>query len=228
MKILVVEDELSLREGLVDLFRGAGYTVDAVADGASAVKHGQDTAIGLVVLDLMLPVLDGIEVCHRLRTARPDLPILMLTARGAEEDKVRGLRVGADDYLTKPFGVKELLARVEALARRTKRIPAEAETLEADGCHLDLGRCESRRGKSITSLTARESGILRWLYRHRARAVTRAELLEQVWAARPDMETRTVDMAIAHLRQKIERDSAHPKIIISVQGVGYAWGENHK
>ena len=225
MKILVVEDDPLLRDGLVDLLRGAGHEVDLAIDGLTAAKRGLDPSLELIVLDLMLPKLDGIEVCQRVRKARPGLPILMLTARGAEDDKVRGLKVGADDYVTKPFGARELLARVEALARRVKAVPAEPEIIEADGCQFDLGRCEARRGKHLIPLTAREVGILRWLYRHRARAVMREELLEQVWGLRSDTETRTVDMTISNLRQKIERDPANPRIVVAVKGVGYTWGE---
>jgi DNA-binding response OmpR family regulator len=225
MKILIVEDEPLLRDGLVDLLRGAGHAVDVVTDGVTATKRGLDPTVDLILLDLMLPKLDGVEVCHRIRKARPGLPILMLTARGAEDDKVKGLKVGADDYVTKPFGARELLARIEALARRAKAAPAEPEIIEADGCRFDLGHCEARRGKKTVALTPREVGIVRWLYRHRARAVSRTELLEQVWSVRADMETRTVDMTIANLRQKIERDPANPKIIVSVKGVGYGWGK---
>ncbi|HTS17277.1 MAG TPA: response regulator transcription factor [Verrucomicrobiae bacterium] len=224
MKILVVEDDSLLRDGLVDLLTGAGHSVDAVADGLSATKRGLDPDLDLVVLDVMLPKLDGIEVCHRLRKSRPELPILMLTARGSEEDKVRGLKVGADDYVTKPFGARELVARIAALARRAKSAPAEPEIIELDGCRFDLGHCEARRGHKMIPLTAREAGIVRWLYRHKARAVSRTELLEQIWGANADMETRTVDMTIAHLRQKIERDHGDPSIIVSVKGIGYAWG----
>ena len=228
MKILIVEDEPFLRDGLIDLLKGAGHDVESVSDGASAAKRGLDPALEMILLDLMLPKLNGIEVCQRLRKARPGLPILMLTARGAEEDKVKGLKVGADDYVTKPFSPKELLARVEALGRRAKAAPAEPEVIEADGLSLDLGRCQAQRGKKTVSLTPREAGILRWLYRHRARAVSRAELLEQIWGARTDMETRTVDMTIANLRQKIERDPEEPRIVVSVKGIGYAWGAGRR
>ena len=224
MKILVVEDDPLLRDGLVDLLRGAGHEVDLVTDGLTATKRGMDPELDLILLDLMLPKLDGLEVCQRLRKARPGLPVIMLTAKGSEDDKVRGLKVGADDYVTKPFGAAELLARVEAVGRRVRTAPAEPEIIELDGCRLDLGRCEACRGRKTVSLTPRECGILRWLHRHRARAVSRAELLEQVWAASADMETRTVDVTIANLRHKIERDPAAPRLIVSVQGVGYAWG----
>jgi two-component system response regulator RegX3 len=149
----------------------------------------------------------------------------MLTAKGAEEDKVRGLKIGADDYVTKPFGTRELLARIGALGRRAKSAPAEPEIIEIDGCRLDLGHCEARRNSRAIPLTPREVGILRWLHRHKARAVSRSELLEQIWGANAKMETRTVDVTIANLRQKIERDHSDPKIVFSVKGVGYAWGK---
>ena len=225
MKILIVEDDLLLRDGLVDLLQGAGHTVDMVSDGLAATKRGLDPDLDLVLLDVMLPKLDGIEVCHRLRKSRPELPILMLTAKGAEEDKVRGLQIGADDYVTKPFGTRELLARIAALGRRAKSAPAEPEIIEIDGCHFDLGHCEARRDSKTIPLTPREVGILRWLHRHKARAVSRSELLEQVWGAHANMETRTVDVTIANLRQKIERDHSNPKIVSSVKGIGYAWGK---
>src|SRR2546428_7903338 len=156
MKILIVEDEILLRDGLVDLLRAAGHTVDVVGDGLTATKRALDPGLDLILLDVMLPKLDGIEVCHRVRKARPGLPILMLTAKGSEEDKVRGLKVGADDYVTKPFGARELLARVDAVARRVKAVPAEPEIIDADGCRFDLGRCVALRGRKTISLTARE------------------------------------------------------------------------
>lgn len=225
MNILIVEDEPVLREGLTDLLTGAGHQVEVAGDGLTAAQRGLDPALELVLLDIMLPKLDGIEVCRRIRKARPALPILMLTAKGSEEDKVRGLTAGADDYVTKPFGARELLARVETIARRIKAVPAEPEIIEADGCRFDLGRCMARRGKQTIELTPRETGILRWLHQHRVRVVSRAELLENVWAAQPDMETRTVDVTLANLRHKIERNPATPRIIVSVKGLGYAWGE---
>ena len=193
MKILVVEDDVSLRDGLVDLLASAGHRAVAVADGESALVHGADPSFDLLLLDLMLPRLDGIEVCRRVREIRPELPILLLTARGAEDDKVLGLRSGADDYVTKPFGTRELLARIEALGRRRADGTEPAQTISADGCTID--------------------------------AVSRAELLERVWNASADLQTRTVDMTVANLRQKIERDPAAPRVVITVKRVGYAWGE---
>ena len=224
MRILVVEDEPVLREGLVDLLRGAGHSVEAVADGEAALERGSDPAIQLLLLDLMLPKLNGIDVCRRLRELRPDVPILILTALGDEDDKVAGLESGADDYVTKPFGTRELLARVESLARRMQGARDPAQRIVADDLTIDLGRCEARRGEERIPLTPREAGILRWLFQHRSRAVQRSELLEHVWGHAADLQTRTVDMTIANLRQKIERDPARPAIVITVKGLGYAWG----
>jgi DNA-binding response OmpR family regulator len=224
MRILIVEDERTLREGLTDLLSAAGHEVVAHENGRPAVSCGTHEAFDLVLLDLMLPDLDGVEVCRRLRRARPSLPILMLTARGSEDDKVAGLEAGADDYLTKPFAVRELLARIQALGRRATAVPAEPEILEADGCVIDLGRLEVDRGGETVSLTPREAGILRWIHRHRARAVSRSELLERIWGTSADLQTRTVDMTIANLRQKIERDPTNPRIVLTVKGAGYAWG----
>jgi two-component system response regulator RegX3 len=224
MRVLIVEDEPTLREGLTDLLRGDGHEVEAVGDGEAAMERGWHAPFDLVLLDLMLPRLDGLSVCQRLREARPGLLILMLTARGSEADKVRGLLNGADDYVTKPFGARELLARVRAMGRRAQAMPTEPERLDTGHGVLDLSRCVLERPGLDVPLTVREVGILRWLYRHRGRAVTRSELLEQVWCAPGDLETRTVDMAIANLRKKIEPQPAQPRVVVSVKGVGYAWG----
>ena len=225
MKILVVEDNSALREGLTDLLEGAGHTVEAVADGVAATRRGTDTSIDLVLLDVMLPKRHGFDVCGRLRELRPDVLILMLTARGAENDKVRGLRVGADDYLTKPFSARELLARIDALGRRARAATIPAGPIEADGCCIDLERHVALRGDDTVELSPREAAIVRLLHHHRHRVVRRAELLESVWGSRGDLATRTVDMAVANLRRKIERDPAQPRIIQTVRGVGYAWIE---
>jgi two-component system response regulator RegX3 len=226
LKILVVEDEPALREGLADLLKGAGHAVESAGDGETALVRGADPAVQLLLLDLMLPGLDGVAVCRKLRELRPDLPIVVLTALGSEDAKVAGLDAGADDYVTKPFGTRELLARVEAQARRIERRAEPALRIEADGCTVDLGRCEARRDGRVVGLTAKEAGILRWLFQHRERAVSRAELLEQVWGCAGDLQTRTVDMTIANLRQKIERDAAEPRIVVTVKGLGYAWGRS--
>jgi DNA-binding response OmpR family regulator len=222
VKVLVVEDEASLRDGIVDLLVGDGHAVTAAGDGVSGLEAGLRQAFELVVLDLMLPRMDGMEVCRRLRAARPGMPILMLTARGSEDDKVRGLVEGADDYVTKPFSARELLARVRVLGRRA---PA-AESLDElvlGAMRVDLARMVVERDGGRVTLTPREVGIVRWLYRHKERVVTRAELLEQVFGQRGDLQTRAVDMAIAVLRKKLELDPARPTVIVSVKGAGYAW-----
>lgn len=224
MHVLIVEDEKTLREGLVDLLEGDGHQVQVAVDGEAALEMGADPRVELVLLDLMLPKLDGISVCRRLRDTRPRLPILMLTARGAEDEKVLGLQAGADDYVTKPFGSKELLARIEALGRRARTSPEPPQTIEIDGCRIDLGRLVAIRDDRKVMLTAREVTILRWLHEHRTRAVSRTELLTEVWGASAEQQTRTVDMTIANLRQKIEADPSNPRIVVTVKGVGYAWG----
>ncbi|MGD8396728.1 MAG: response regulator transcription factor [Candidatus Eiseniibacteriota bacterium] len=226
MKILIVEDEPGLRGALTDLLKGDGHFVEAVGDGRDAIECGVDPSIDLVLLDLMLPGVDGVEVCKALRARRPELYILMLTARGSEDSKVTGLGAGADDYVTKPFGARELLARVGAVARRLENGREQPEAIEIDGCRLDLGRCRAERDGETITLTAREASILRLLHQHRARAVTRGELLERVWGSPGDLQTRTVDMTIANLRQKIEREPSQPCIVVTVKGVGYSWGQS--
>ena len=222
MRILLIEDEKSLRDGIVDLFEGDGHVVTAAADGVTGLESGLRELFDLVVLDLMLPRLDGMDVCRRLRAARPGMPILILTARGSEDDKVRGLVEGADDYVTKPFSARELLARVRAIGRRA---PAgeSLDEVQLEDAVIDLARMAVIRGDKCITLTPREVGIVRWLYRHRDRVVTRAELLEHVFGQRGDLQTRAVDVAIAVLRKKLEADPAAPAIIVSVKGAGYAW-----
>ena len=222
MRILVVEDEASLRDGIVDLLKGDGHVVTAAADGVTGLEAGLRELFDLVVLDLMLPRLDGMDVCRKLRAARPGMPILILTARASEDDKVRGLVEGADDYVTKPFSARELLARVRAIGRRAP-VGESLDEVQLDGGVIDLARMAVVRGDKWISLTPREVGIVRWLYRHSGRVVSRAELLEHVFGQRGDLQTRAVDMAIAVLRKKVETDPDTPTVIVSVKGAGYMW-----
>ncbi|MBL4637026.1 MAG: response regulator transcription factor [Kofleriaceae bacterium] len=224
MRILIVEDELSLREGLFDLMVGDGHTVTCVADGAAAVEVGVAEHFDVVLLDRMLPKMDGMEVCRRLRAARPTMSILMLTARASEDDKVAGLSEGADDYLTKPFAARELLARVRALGRRHLG-NAASDVIELGQLHLELGQLRGTRQEVEFSLSPREAGIIRLLYRSRPNSVSRAELLESVWGARGSIQTRAVDMAMATLRKKLEDNSSKPRFLVTVKGIGYRWGE---
>jgi DNA-binding response OmpR family regulator len=213
VRVLVVEDEASLREGIVDLLTGDGHDVVAVGDGVAGVETGLRDPFDLVVLDLMLPRLDGMEVCRRLRAARPGTPILMLTARGSEDDKVRGLMEGADDYVTKPFSARELLARIRVLGRRVPAGGNESlDEVQVEGAVIDLARMVVVRGAAPGALTPRAGGHVRGRYSHPDSRVKRA-----------DLQTRSVDMAIAVLRKKLEVDPGKPTLIISVKGAGYAW-----
>jgi len=223
VRILVVEDDAPLREGILDLLRGAGHEPRGCGDGLEAVERVAHERPDVILLDVMLPGQDGIEACRQMRSRRCDTPVIVLTALGDEGDKVRGLEAGADDFVTKPFGARELLARIDAVARRA-RPSGQPERLEVDGCVLDLGACRVERNGHGATLTTREADILRWLARHRGRGVSRGDLLEHVWGVPRSLRTRAVDMAISTLRQKIEADPAQPRIIVSVKGMGYAWG----
>lgn len=224
MKILLVEDDASLRNGLKDLLKHDGHQADVAEDGAKAVKMGSANSYDIIILDLSLPKLDGFEVCQSLRKNKPGVFILILSARNSEDSKVLGFKVGADDYMTKPFGMKELLAKIQAIERRLKTVPAKPDEIAIDDCCFDFGRCLATRGKKEIQLTPKEVAILQWLNSHRTRYISRKELLEQVWGIQADIETRTVDVTIGKLRQKIERNIDEPKIILSIKGVGYAWG----
>ena len=222
MHVLVVEDEAGLRQGLTDLLEGDGHTVTAVANGTDGLRLAVSEAFDLLLLDWMLPGVAGIDICRRARAARPHVAILLLTARGDEHDKLTGLGDGADDYITKPFSPRELLARVRVLGRRHQ--PATAEVLTFDTISFDLQRLRVTRAGHEQALTPREVGIIRLLYEARGVAMTRAAILERVFGQRGDLETRAVDMAISVLRKKIEVDSSQPRFILSVKGAGYAWG----
>lgn len=220
---MLVEDEPTLRLGLVDLLSGDGHQVESAAEGTRGLALALGEAFDLIVLDWMLPGMAGIEICRRVRAARPGVPIMMLTARGDEADKVRGLTDGADDYVTKPFSARELLARVRVLGRRAPQ--GQLEQLSVDGAMFDFARLTVTRNGQVQELAPREVGMLRLLHERAGRVVSRAEILEQVFGQRGDLQTRAVDMAIAVLRKKIERDAGAPAIIVSIKGAGYAWGD---
>jgi len=204
--------------------RKGDYEPVHAGDGREAAAAIADRVPDLILLDWMLPGASGLELARRWRRddLTRDVPIIMLTARGEENDRVSGLESGIDDYVVKPFSARELLARVRVLGRRA---PAgeSLDEVQVDGALIDLARMVVVRGDARTTLTPREVGIVRWLYRHQDRVVTRAELLEQVFGQRGDLQTRAVDMAIAVLRKKLELDPARPSLIISVKGAGYAW-----
>ncbi|HLY36730.1 MAG TPA: response regulator transcription factor [Candidatus Binatia bacterium] len=221
--VLVVEDEAAIRDGLCDLLAFHGYAPHAVESGDDGLRRALDGDYGLVLLDVMLPGLSGFDVCRALRAERPDQPILMLTARGSEADVVEGLRAGADDYVTKPFSVSELVARVEALLRRAGRGPGVETVPFACGSWLvDPDARRARSGAIEVALSRREVAMLVLLARERGRIVSRRSLLREVWGmSRVDhIHTRTVDVHMAKLRRKLE---AAP--IETVRGEGYRLAE---
>ena len=227
--VLIVEDETTLRETLAYNLARQEYVVEAVGNGKAALEAARRLHPDLILLDLMLPGLDGIEVCRILRQ-ETNIPILMLTARDDEIDRVLGLEIGADDYITKPFSMRELMARVKAHLRRERLIRAEAdavqdappkEVLQSGNLELDLTRREVRLDQSPIALKPKELDLLIFLARHRGQALTRDFLLQQVWGWEFSGGTRTVDVHVRWLRQKIEKDPAHPVRIITVRGAGY-------
>jgi two-component system response regulator RegX3 len=224
-RVLVVEDEEALAHGLRDALRFQGYDCDVATDGKAGLEAATRGRYDVLVLDVMLPEVSGFDVIRRLRAAAIATPTILLTARGAEADRVRGLELGADDYVTKPFALAELLARVAAQVRRARMDRGDGEAFEAEGVRFDLGRLLAVRGTEEIALTPREGEIVRHLRSHRGNVVTRDEFLLQVWGYKSaNVETRTVDNTLAALRKKIESDPAEPRLILTVRGKGYRWG----
>lgn len=220
-RILVVDDEPTLVATLKYNLEREGCQVFAAADGASALLAARSQRPDLVILDLMLPGLDGLEVCRILRR-ETSVPILMLTAKGEEVDKVVGLEMGADDYVTKPFSMRELLAHIRALLRRAESAPvAESDLLTSGDLKVDLRRREALRKGQALNLKPKEFDLLTFFLRHRGRAFTREQLLEQIWGFDFAGDTRTVDVHVSWLRQKIEDEPAKPRRLITVRGLGY-------
>jgi DNA-binding response OmpR family regulator len=226
--VLVVEDEAHLAEGLRFNLEAEGYEVEVAADGRAAVECllGGERRYDLVLLDLMLPELNGVEVARRVRAAGNFVPILILTAKDAASDVVRGIEEGGDDYMTKPFVLAELLARVRALLRRRRWDGGaggddDLREVSFGTVTVHFDRFEIDRGEESVSLTVRESALLRALIEREGKAVTRGELLEVVWGLRPDTNTRVVDSFVARLRRYVEEDPSRPRHILSVRGHGY-------
>jgi two-component system alkaline phosphatase synthesis response regulator PhoP len=221
-RILLVEDEPSLVLTLTDRLSAEGYQVVAAGDGDAAFEAASAHRLDLIVLDIMLPGMDGFEVCRRLRQAGHELPILMLTARAELVDKVVGLKLGADDYLTKPFEMAELMARIEALLRRSGRHLATGPATALLGtARIDLAGATITRDGVELPLSGLELKLLRYLLEHRGEVLTRSRLLDEVWGYDTLPQSRTVDVHIASLRSKLERDPSHPEHIITVHGLGY-------
>jgi two-component system alkaline phosphatase synthesis response regulator PhoP len=219
-RILVVEDDEVIRMTLGDRLKSEGYTVDFASDGDEGLRKATRSSCDLVILDIMMPRKNGFDVCRDIRMAGVVVPVLMLTARGQIVDKVLGLKIGADDYLTKPFDAAELLARVEALLRRAKT-PAVPGIQRFGSVQVNLrGTTVSRNGK-VVPLSAREFQLLRYFVEHPGTTLSRDVLLKEVWFYSTDAFTRTVDVHVASLRQKLEADHKHPSLIVTVPGLGY-------
>ncbi|MEL0585500.1 MAG: response regulator transcription factor [Candidatus Thiodiazotropha sp. (ex. Lucinoma kazani)] len=224
IRILIVEDEAAIRIGLEDVFVFHGYAVDSAAEGPEGLNKALSGNFDLILLDIMLPGMDGFEICNRIRSEDPDQPIIMLTAKTGDEDIIQGLTLGADDYVAKPFSVAQLVLRVQAVLRRS-RIGVEMDNhlRLGDKVELDIRNLSGRRGKQTFSFTRREMEILQYLGTNQERPVSREELLTKVWGYAKDLhlETRTVDIHIAKLRRKIETNPAEPQFLVTVRGAGY-------
>lgn len=224
-KILIVEDEESIRGPLEDNLKLEGYDVSCAGDGIEGLSLAADRAFDLIVLDIMLPKLDGFEVCKRLRQNRVMTPILMLTAKSQEIDRVLGLELGADDYVTKPFSARELLARIKAILRRAQAPADGVDSCRFGDIEIDFARYEARKKGRPVSLTALEFTLLRLLVREKGRVVHRNDILDEVWGKDVFVDPRTVDKHISLLRKKFEDDPQEPRYILGVRGVGYKFAE---
>jgi two-component system alkaline phosphatase synthesis response regulator PhoP len=223
-RVLIIEDDAAIRRGLVDALSASGYRVLEAADGTTGLEVASTADLDLVLLDVLMPGLDGMQVLERLRPIKPGLPVIMLTARGEEEDRVRGLRLGADDYVVKPFSLPELLARIEAVLRRSAERPKSVRTLTVAGRTIDMERREvTLASGAVRELAQREAEVLAYLAANPGRAVSREELLKRVWGFDPrGTQTRSVDMTVARLREHLD-DSAgsEAQVIRTVRGQGY-------
>ncbi len=222
--LLVVEDEVAIRTGLIDVFVFHGFDVDWAETGPVGLEKAQSGQFDLILLDVMLPGMDGFEICNRVRAENPSQPIIMLTAKGSEEDIIQGLTLGADDYVTKPFSVAQLVLRAQAVLRRSGHTEQQTSHIHlGDDTTIDIANLCGQGGDTQFKFTKREMEILEYLYAHKARPVPREELLNQVWgyAKEMDIETRTVDIHMAKLRRKLEPDPSQPQYLITVRGAGY-------
>ncbi len=220
-KILIVEDEPDMRRGLEDNLQYEGYTTVSTANGTEGLRLARQEPFDLIILDLMLPGMDGLDLCRQLKREGNTTPIIMLTAKGSESDRVLGLEVGADDYITKPFSLRELLARVKALLRRVSGASSHLSEYQFNGFYINFDRYEATKEGEPFELSPREFEMLRLLAEHRGEIVSREMFLEEVWGYDSFPSTRTVDNHIAKLRQKIEEDPEHPKYIVTVHRMGY-------
>lgn len=220
-RILIVEDEPRMVSGLRDNFEYEGYTVITAYDGVEGLERALTESPDLIVLDVMMPRMSGLDVCKQLKAKRPSLPIIMLTARGQEVDKVVGLELGADDYVTKPFSIRELVARVKAVLRRAQVPMKQSERVSFGDVELDLKSCRITRGGAQVELSSKEFELLKYFTSHPGESLSRERLLEDVWGYEYFPTTRTVDAHIVHLRQKLEPNPEQPQFFLTVHGTGY-------
>lgn len=223
MYVLVVEDERRLAHLVRKVLEEEGHTIDVAYDGEEGLQMALDGTHDVIVLDIMLPQVDGIEVCRSLRRNRVDTPVLLLTALDGVEDRVRGLDAGADDYLAKPFAFQELLARIRALSRRRVQ-PRDPQELAVDDLTLDLRRRRAQRNGATIELSPKEFSLLEFLMRNQGRVVTRMQILDHLWGYDFATDSNLVDVYVAYLRRKVDKGADH-KLIRTVRGVGYALGE---
>lgn len=221
--ILVVEDDAAIRQGIIDALEFEGYVTLEAANGEVGLDLAIKANCDLILLDLVLPRRGGLEILREVRATRPTLPVIILTARGEEVDRVQGLTLGADDYVVKPFSVKELVARIEAVLRRSAERPSDVQELRLACGTADFSRCEIRYSNGDRcELSEKELELLRYLATNPGRAISRDEILSRVWRMNPrGIETRTIDMHVARLREKLRDDPAEPRVLITVRGKGY-------
>lgn len=224
IKILIVEDEVAIREGLIDVFVYHGYEVDSTGHGTDGLEKALTGQYDLILLDVMLPGLNGFEICNQIREQDRDQAIIMLTAKSSDDDIIEGLSLGADDYVAKPFSIAQLVLRVQAVLRRSQSVIEQQNLIQlGDDITIDCQNLSGVRDGEELTFTRREMAILLYLNAHSQRPVSRDELLHKVWgyAENVDLETRTVDIHIAKLRRKIELDSSDPDYLVTVRGAGY-------
>ena len=224
IRILIVEDEAAIRTGLIDVLVYHGYEVDFAEDGPGGLKMANSGRYDLLLLDVMLPGMDGFEICDRIRQSDRDQAIIMLTAKTSDEDIIQGLSLGADDYVAKPFSVAQLVLRIQAVLRRAQITITQEHLIQLDAdTYIDTRNLEGKKKNASLSFTRREIELLQYLHQHPDRPVPREELLNKIWgyARDLDIETRTVDIHIAKLRRKLEDNPAAPVFLTTVRGAGY-------
>jgi two-component system alkaline phosphatase synthesis response regulator PhoP len=226
-RLLLVEDEIGLVMTLTDRLESEGFSVESARDAKSGLQRATEEHFDMILLDVMLPGGSGLDICRTIRQKGIQTPVLMLTARGQVVDRVVGLKLGADDYLVKPFEMAELLARIEAVSRRTRPTPSPSTSdgFQTGDLRMDFRRAEVSKNGTLLTLSAREYKLLRYFVEHRGATLSRDELLNEVWGYNAMPSTRTVDVHVAWLRQKIEDNPRHPTHILTVHGLGYKFAD---